>query len=343
MIRTHVLALTIVLAPAVPVAADSPPGDGSASGKYCNATANAAFGACEHQVRDDYLVSFGKCINVSDEDARNACFDDAKSTRLDELRGCKDQRDARRDVCHALGQERYVFDFDAALFDSDFSSLTNPNPYFPLDIGNHWEYGGSESVTIEVLPKTKLIEGVTCIVVNDRVTVNGDVVEDTDDWFGQAKNGDVAYCGEEVKDYESFPGDNPQEAELVSIDGSFKAGRDGDQPGFAFRASPTPGQVYRQEFSLANAEDVAEILSVNYSFGVDTDLDQFVPAALAQLLCADDCIVVKEFTPLSPDAVERKYYALGIGFFFGVNLETGEGVQLVDCNFDSRCSTLPSP
>lgn len=31
---------------------------------------------------------------------------------------------------------------------------------------------------------------------------------------------------------ESYEGDNPQEPELVSIDGSFKAGRDGAKPGY---------------------------------------------------------------------------------------------------------------
>lgn len=42
-----------------------------------------------------------------------------------------------------------------------------------------------------VLSKTKLIEGVTCIVVNDKVSENGFLVEDTDDWFAQARDGDV--------------------------------------------------------------------------------------------------------------------------------------------------------
>ena len=50
------------------------------------------------------------------------------------------------------------------------SNLTNPNPYYPLAIGNVREYvGGEETIRIEVLDKTKLIEGVTCIVVNDVV------------------------------------------------------------------------------------------------------------------------------------------------------------------------------
>jgi hypothetical protein len=42
---------------------------------------------------------------------------------------------------------------------------------------------------------------VTCVVVNDKVTMGGVVVEDTNDWVAQARDGDVYYCGEEVKDF----------------------------------------------------------------------------------------------------------------------------------------------
>ena len=47
--------------------------------------------------------------------------------------------------------------------------------------------------------------------------------------------------------------------------------------------------------------------------------------------------------PLEPGAFERKYYAPGIGVFLEVNPEEEEIVQLVDCNFDTRCALLPSP
>jgi hypothetical protein len=61
----------------------------------------------------------------------------------------------------------------------------NLNPYFPLKVGNRWVYeGGDETITVEVLRATKLIE-----------------------------------------------------------------------------ANPEPGNAYRQEISLGEAEDVAEVLS----------------------------------------------------------------------------------
>jgi hypothetical protein len=185
---------------------------------------------------------------------------------------------------------------------------------------------------IDVLDKTKLIDGVTCLVVQDRVSKNGELIEDTDDWFAQAKNGDVYYCGEEVKDFESFDGDDPRSPELVSIDGSFKQGRDGDKGGIYFQGVSTVGQVYRQEFSPGNAEDAVEVPST--------------PRGLAELLCAArDCVVTGEFSPMhpEPDGFARKYYARGIGVFLEIVPATGDIVQLVDCNVDRRCGALPAP
>lgn len=315
------------------------------NGAHCSATTAAAFHSCRDGVDADFKLAIGKCINVADPQARSLCYAEARDAR-DEARSlCQAQRQARRDVCAALGESRYEPDFDPARFDSDFGNLTHPNPYFPLAIGNRWEFGGAEDVVIEVLDKRKLIAGVPCFTVNDRVTVDGVLSEDTDDWFAQAKNGDVYYAGEEVKEYETFNGDVPPDPELVSIDGSFKTGRDGAKPGIAFLAQPTVGKVYRQEFDLDNAEDMAEILSTTYSYGNDPDLDRFVPQDLAAFLCAGNCVVVKEFTPLGPGpgGIERKYYAPGIGNFLGITLESGEVVQLVSCNFDPRCDQLPSP
>jgi hypothetical protein len=313
----------------------------------CSQTANLLFRACGTEAQDDFFKAQAICLNVSDDEERKQCYADAATMRNESRQLCGEQRTARRNVCAALGEARYDPDFDPADFDTDFTNPPNLNPYHPVKIGYHWEYEGEgEVIVIDVLNETKLIEGVTCIVVQDRVEKDGELIEDTDDWFAQAKNGDVWYCGEEVKDYESFDGDNPKLPELVSIDGSFKAGREGDKPGILFLGSPTPGAVYRQEFSVNNAEDAVRVLSTTYSFGNNPALDQFVPQQLAQLLCsAGDCVVTSDFTPLdpSPEAVERKYYAKGIGLFFSVHEITGEGVQLANCNFDPRCALLPTP
>jgi hypothetical protein len=178
-------------------------------------------------------------------------------------------------------------------------------------------------------------------VVRDEVKEDGDLIESTNDWYAQAKDGNVWYCGEETRSFESFDGDRPRKPELVNIDGSFKAGRDGDKPGIIFRASPQVGEAYVEESSLANAEDATVVLSTNYAYGKNPVLDQLVPRKLAQLLCAGDCIVTRNFSLLQPGVFERKYYAPGIGVFLEVEPDSKEVVQLVKCNVDPRCAALP--
>jgi hypothetical protein len=351
--RTLAIAVAIGLGVGTGAALARSNGDGDRHGerarpRSCSATTGALLDACANEVRGDFFTAKAICQN-GPEDERDGCLDEAKAAREEGNDECREQRDARRDLCEMLGEERYAPDFDPANFDADFTNLTNPNPYFPLEIRsgvrNRWQYvGGDETITVEVLAKTKLIEGVTCLVVNDRVEVAGRVVEDTDDWFGQRKDGTVDYCGEISRNFEFFPGDVPDEAELVDIEGSWKAFRDGALPGTLFPGAPMVGQVYRQEWSPGNAEDAAIVLSTTYAFGSDPELDAFVPPALAMLLCAaSDCAVTGEFSPLSPGGFEHKYYAAGIGLFLEVHPDSGEIAQLVACNVDPRCDTLPAP
>ena len=298
--------------------------------------------ACRNEVLDDFYSEKAICIQVLDDEERNECESDAGEARKEANEFCKDQFQARGDLCDLIGEDRYNPNFEPVLFDDDFNNLTNPNPYYPLEIGNIWDYESGDGMNrVEVLNRTKLVAGVTCIVVNDFVDNDDGSVEDTDDWFAQRLDGGVDYCGEEVKDFESFPGDSPVIPELVSIEGSFKAGRDGDLAGTIFLGAPIEGVTYRQEFSVGNAEDAATILSTSYGYGNDPDLDQFVPQALAELMCANDCVVTREYTPIEPDVFELKYYANGIGMFLEVNQDTGEINQLVDCNLvDARCGLL---
>ena len=341
---THVVsasasALLLIAAPAAPTHFRG----------FCSETAHALFAACNAEVTADGAVRKGICYNVADKAERDECWDE-RSDEFDEGRElCRAQKAARLANCDLLGEDRYDPDLDPDEFERDYANLQNPNPYFPLAIGHRWEYrGGEESNTVEILNETKLIEGITCVVSQDQVFQNGDLIEDTDDWFCQKKDGSVWYLGEEVKNYESFDGDSPRLPELVDVDGSFKEGRDGDKGGIIFPASPRTGDFYVEEFSPGNAEDVAEVLTTRYAFGRDPELDEGVPQALADRFCgAGDCVVTRNFSPLEPDLFARKYYARGIGFFFEAERDPEsdelETVQLVGCNFDPRCEGLPTP
>jgi len=328
------------------LAAAAPRASAATSGDFCSQTARLLFSACGAQVTDDSFVKEAVCTNIEDAAERGTCLQELADERTAGNQLCQDQLDTRLGACLSLGEGRYDPDIDPSLFDNP-KAPTHPNPYFPLKVGYRWTFRApGESDTVEVQNATKLIDGVGCIVVRDRVTRDGDLAENTDDWYAHAKDGATWYFGEEVKDLESFDGDDPRKPELVSIDGSFKAGRNGDKPGVIFLASPKKGDVYLEEFSLANAEDVTEILSTKYAFGKDSELDQSVPRELAQRLCAGDCVVTKNFSLLEPGIFARKYYARGIGVFLEVEVVPGEPnnvIQLVSCNFDNRCRSLPKP
>ncbi len=84
------------------------------------------------------------------------------------------------------------------------------------------------------------------------------------------------------------------------------------------KANPAVGDIYRQEFLLNEAEDLAEVVSRTTS--------ATVPAAG----CSNDCLTTREHTPLEPGVFENKICARGTGLILEVNPETGKRVELVE-------------
>jgi hypothetical protein len=235
---------------------------------------------------------------------------------------CKEQLGARLDLCGLVGEKRYDPDFDPENFVNplEIGKSVAANPYFPLIPGTQWVYeGGDEVITVTVTGKTKLIEGVTCVVVNDLVEEDDVSIEDTDDWYAQDLDSNVWYCGEIAKNFETIEGDLPDDPELVDIDGSWKAGRDGAKPGILMLADPKVGDVYRQEVLLGDAEDVAEVISTTGSAKIDVD----------DASCDGDCLITRDFTPIEPGLNENKYYKPGVGLIIEVDME-GNRVELVE-------------
>lgn len=145
------IALLGALALAVP-AAHADVDDSRASGGYCSATAQLLSSACAYEAADDLYVAKAKCINVGAARERHACLNDAKQEYADAGATCRAQLTARRALCGAIGEARYDPAFEPAQFDANFRQLSNPNPYFPLGIGQRWVYrGGDERTTVEVL------------------------------------------------------------------------------------------------------------------------------------------------------------------------------------------------
>jgi len=311
-----VLVLAFCLATSVGLAQDDDAdneNDDNDDASFCTKTAEAALKASQHEVQDDFWIAIGNCNNLSDPAAREQCKQEAKLARKEARRLSREQFEARLELCQAVGEAPYDHQIDPAMFvdPAEIGNTVAPNPYYPLIRGTTRIYrGGTETVTVTVTEDTKVILGVTVAVIRDIVEDNGEVIEDTKDWYAQDIHGNVWYFGESVKDF--------ADGELVSIAGSFTAGVDGDKAGIIMKAAPAVGEVYRQEFSLGNAEDVAEFLSLTGS--------ATVPAGTFN----GNCWVTKDYTPIEPGIFATKYYAPGIGSILEVNSKTGERLELVE-------------
>jgi len=193
------------------------------------------------------------------------------------------------------------------------------NQYFPLTPGTTFIYegeteDGEERNEVYVTDQTKEILGITCIVVRDRVWVDDELAEETFDWYAQDKDGNVWYFGEDSKEYE--------DGEVVSIEGSWEAGVDDAKPGIVMEADPQVGDSYRQEYYEDEAEDMGEVLSLNEPVSVPYG-------------SYENCLKTKDWTPLEPDVIEHKYYALDVGFVMEIMFEGGsEWIKLIDIATD---------
>jgi len=186
------------------------------------------------------------------------------------------------------------------------------NPYFPLKPGTTLVYEGKtekgkEHNEVAVSSQTKVIMGVTCVVVNDTVMIDGKLEEATIDWYAQDQKGNVWYFGEDAKDYDPS-------GKVISTAGSWVGGVGGAQPGIVMEAAPSIGEPYRQEYLKGQAEDRAQVISLSESattkYGAFTNL-----------------VMTKEWSDLEPNMTENKYYAKGVGF---VLVTTPDGVERLE-------------
>lgn len=186
------------------------------------------------------------------------------------------------------------------------------NIYFPLRPGTVYTYtaqteDGTESIVVTVLAETKMVTGVKCTVVRDVVSIDGQVIEDTFDWYAQDTGGNVWYMGEDVSNYEN--------GELVDHEGSFEAGVDDAKPGIIMLAHPVLEMPYRQEYCFGEAEDWGKV--------VEEDLTITVPYGTFE-----NCLKTEDWNALEPDApIEFKYYAPGIGV---IKEEAEDGSEVVE-------------
>ena len=210
----------------------------------------------------------------------------------------------------ALPQADEPVEMDPVDFTADVT-----NPWFPLEPGTRWTYrettedGEVVRVVVTATAVThKIANGVTARVVRDTVTLDGDIIEDTMDWYAQDAAGTVWYLGEDTAEFE--------DGQITTSEGSFEAGVDGAQAGVTMPASPEMGMAYRQEYYEGEAEDNGEILALGQRASV--------PAGTY-----DGLLQTADTTPLEPDVLEHKYYAERVGLVLTIDKEAGGREELL--------------
>lgn len=219
-------------------------------------------------------------------------------------------------------------DLDPGDFSTDIT-----HPYLPMKPGTRWTYreraddGSISTVVVTVTGATKQIaNGITARVVRDTVTTDGELAEDTLDWYAQDSAGNIWYLGEDTAEF----GDG----KVSTREGSFEAGVDGALPGIALPGSPTDGMAYRQEYYAGEAEDNGEVLSTQ-------EMAEVRAGRFENVLLTKDTITIE------PDILEYKFYAPGVGLVLALDISGGSGreelvsMRRVSAAIAARAATAP--
>ncbi len=186
------------------------------------------------------------------------------------------------------------------------------NKYFPLTPGKVYTYEGNNGTiqdTVTVTNEHKTILGVQTMTIKDTALINGQLLEDTIDWYAQDKDGNVWYFGEDTKEY--------QNGKVISTAGTWEAGVNGAKPGIIMQANPQIGGPIFQEYYQNHAEDQFQVLSTNESLTLPTGK-------------YEACIKTKEWTRLEPSVVEQKVFCPEVGLAQATTVQGGnEFSQLI--------------
>jgi hypothetical protein len=172
------------------------------------------------------------------------------------------------------------------------------NPWFPLTPGTTLVYAGRKDgrpAVDLVAPsrRTTVVDGVRARVVEDRLFLDGRLVERTSDYYAQDACGNVWYFGEDTAELDA-------RGRVVDTSGSFRAGVDGAEPGVYLPARPERGRRFRQEWYPGEAEDTFVV----------RDLSASVTVPYGRFLHA---LRTSETTALEPGVVDRKLFVRGVG------------------------------
>ena len=177
-------------------------------------------------------------------------------------------------------------------------TATVDNPWFPLIPGTVFTSkgeteDGKATDVFTVTRDTKVVDGVTCVIVDDRGIIDGVLEERTSDYYAQDLAGNVWYFGEDTQELDA-------KGKVTSTEGTWHAGIDGAIPGIYMEADPVVGHTYRQEFYKGHAEDQYVVkdlaATITVPYGAYTDV-----------------LLTEEWTVLEPGVLDHKYYVKGLG------------------------------
>jgi hypothetical protein len=165
--------------------------------------------------------------------------------------------------------------------------------------------GDDERVEITIKDETETISFTTddgaaitveARVIEEREFEDGEIVEISQNWFARCvETGDVFYFGETV----------------VGAGGQWRAGENGAQPGIIMPGRYLLGSRYFQEQAPRVAMDRAEHIQM--------DLEIDVPAG-----AFEDCVRIRETSPLEPGHKTLKVYCPGVGLVVDNKIELTE-------------------
>jgi hypothetical protein len=183
------------------------------------------------------------------------------------------------------------------------------NPWLPFRPGMKWVYRGvkdgkTSRDVVTVISRTRLIDGVRCVAVDDRLYLRDALEERTTDWYAQDARGNVWYFGEETAELDAA-------GHVTSREGSWRAGVDGAKAGIVMPARPRVGQSFRQEFYKGHAEDHFRALSLSATVHVPYTSSRHA-------------LLTKEWTPLEPGVIAHKLYVRGIGMVKEETIKGGD-------------------
>ncbi|HEY2880535.1 hypothetical protein [Nocardioides sp.] len=205
---------------------------------------------------------------------------------------------------------------------SHFTHGVVDNRWFPLKPGNRYVYRGAEEGKRErdvlvVTYRTRVVDGVVCRVVFDRVWKNGRLNEHTHDFYAQTRSGTVWYFGERTATLD-------RHGHVNSREGSWMSGVHGAEAGIFMTPHPHRGPSYHQEDFPGHAEDVYTV--------VRRDARVTVP-----MLQTNHAVLTRETTVLEPGVRDHKYYVRDIGTVREVTVQGGsESLRLVSLTHRPR-------